>query len=249
GINKSSDAVGVNERSIMQSTLVTQPLFQLHYKVVNQVLECMANKIGMLWAGQERVAHIYGDIGMEYFKIAGDMIALDQYGIHIENYAREAQDKQAMMILLERYASSGNIDPLTAMKAVRKDTASEIERTMEVALEGMQAQQNEIQEREVAALEQKNQIDATKAQAPVEAARIRAEADVEVATIQAGSKETQQERQIEQEQDMSTFNRNKELDMEAFRQSEQEESNAIMTPAGGGSATKESNNNSTQTDT
>ena len=37
GINKTSDAVGTNERSVMQSTLITAPLFDIHYSLVGDV--------------------------------------------------------------------------------------------------------------------------------------------------------------------------------------------------------------------
>ena len=39
GVTKSGDLVGVTERNVMQSTLITAPLFDLHYQVVGDVFK------------------------------------------------------------------------------------------------------------------------------------------------------------------------------------------------------------------
>lgn len=157
GITKSGDLVGVNERNVMQSSLITARLFDLHYRCVGDVLQGMANLMKMAWGNGGKMVNVYGDTGMEFFKI-DDAIALDEYGIFIENSGKEVADKNIMMQLLNQALASGNIDILPVIQAVRADSATEVEYILKKGLEGVQAIQNQLKEREVAAQEQANQI-------------------------------------------------------------------------------------------
>jgi hypothetical protein len=64
GINKSGDLVGVNERNVMQSSLITLPLFEAHFKIVSKVLNRMAALMKICYAGNPRMANLFGDNGM-----------------------------------------------------------------------------------------------------------------------------------------------------------------------------------------
>ena len=109
GITKSGDLVGVTERNVMQSTTITAPLFEAHYQIVGDVLQALANLMRIAWANEGRMANVFGDMGMESFKI-DKAISREEYGIFIENNAREAQDKRTMLALIDRYSSTGPID-------------------------------------------------------------------------------------------------------------------------------------------
>ena len=115
GVTKSGDLVGVTERNVMQSTLITAPLFDLHYQVVGDVLQGLCALMKPAWGMEGRMANVFGDMGMQTFKI-DKSIALDEYGIFVENSGREVQRKQSMLALMDRYASSGNLDPMAAIK-------------------------------------------------------------------------------------------------------------------------------------
>jgi len=218
GVQKQGDLVGVTERNVLQSTTITAPMFDLHYKVVGQVLQDVANKMRMCWANEGRMANVFGDMGMQTFKI-DKAISLDEYGIFIKNSSKEVQEKQIMLQLLERYSSTGAVEPLAAIKAVRGDSATEVENILVSALKEMKAQQVELEERKIAAQEQKNQIDAQKIQVPVQVAQINAESDVQVAQLNNQTKLQINDDNNVQEQDMQSVDHKSELDKEFLKSS------------------------------
>ena len=229
GIQKSGDLVGVTERNVLQSTTITAPMFELHYKIVGDVLQDMANKMRMCWANEGRMANVFGDMGMQSFKI-DKAISREEYGLFVKNNSREVQEKSIMLQLIERYSSTGAIEPLAAIQAVRGDSATEVEAILTGALKEMRAQQIELQEREVAAQEAKNQIEGQKIQVPVQVAQINSEADIQVATLNNQTKMKMHDDDLIQDQDMQQANRDQSLDEMMLGQTNQESIPDIIPP-------------------
>jgi hypothetical protein len=226
GVQKSGDLVGVTQQNIMQSSLITAPLFDIHYKVVGEVFNGLANLMRIAWANEGRMANIYGDIGMETFKI-DKAISLDEYGIFLANSGKEVQDKQQMMMLMERYSSTGELDPMTAVKAIRADSAVEVEAIISEGISELRAQQVEMEERQIAATEQANEINAQKMQIPIEVANINAQGDIEVAKINAGAKAELEGAKQEHAKDMHTAQRRAGLDEKLMDAANKEEEQVI----------------------
>lgn len=218
GINKTNDAVGTNERSVMQSTLITAPLFDLHYQIVGEVFQSMAGLMRLAWANEGRMANIMGDTGMETFKI-DKSISLSEYGIFIENSGKEVKRKQDMMALLERFSSSGNVDPLSIIKAVNAESSSELESILTTGLEAISKQQADLEERKVAAQEQANQIAMKQIEVPIEVANINAQSALEVAKIKEDGAMAKQGNDLEHKENMQLENRNAELDKTMLEES------------------------------
>jgi len=226
GVNKSSDAVGVNERSVMQSSLITAPLFELHYKIVGQVLNQMANMMGMAWATEGRMVNIFGDQGFEMFHISPE-ISLDEYGIVVQNSGREAQDKQMMMQLINQYSATGSISPKLAIQAVNAQSATEIEAILTEGLKAVEASELAMKERELAALEEANKIKAAQMQIPIQTATISAEASIKVAEINAGVKAQINKEQIIHNEDVVDVKHKQQLDLK-FMEDNNEAENALI---------------------
>jgi hypothetical protein len=211
GINKTSDAVGVNERSVMQSTLITAPLFDLHYDIVGDVLQGLSNLMKPAWANEGRMANIFGDMGMQTFKI-DKSIALDEYGIFVENSNKEVERKGTMLALMDRYASSGNLDPMAAIKAVNADNATEIESILTQGLESVKAEQLQLEEQKMALQKETNAINEKKVSVTVETAKIKAEADIEVQRMKNEADGFIQNAEHEHKEGMQTAEKNAGLD-------------------------------------
>ncbi len=221
GVTKSGDLVGVTERNVMQSTLITAPLFDLHYQVVGDVLQGMANLMKPAWGNEGRMANVFGDMGMQTFKI-DKSIALDEYGLFVENSGREVQRKQSMLALMDRYASSGNLDPMAAIKAVNADNATEVESILVSGLEAVQAATLEQEEQQMALQEQTNQINAEKTSVAVKVAQIKAEADLEVQRMKNEAAGFEGEANREHKEDMQGAERRAQLDNTMLQESGEE---------------------------
>lgn len=228
GVTKSGDLVGVTERNVMQSTLITAPLFDLHYQVVGDVLQGLTSLMKPAWGMEGRMANIFGDMGMQTFKI-DKSVALDEYGIFVENSGREVQRKQSMMALMDRYASSGNLDPKAAIQSVNADNATEIESILVQGLDAVQAASLDMKEREMALQEETNQINKEKTEVGVKIANIKAEADIEVQRMKNEADLGAQQVDVEHKEDMQGAERRAQLDNTMLAASgEEEQENNVM---------------------
>ena len=210
----------------MQSTLITAPLFDLHYQVVGDVLQGLCALMKPAWGMEGRMANVFGDMGMQTFKI-DKSIALDEYGIFVENSGREVQRKQSMLALMDRYASSGNLDPMAAIKAVNADNATEVESILVSGLEAVQAASLEMEQQQMALQEQTNQINQEKTSVTVKVAQIKAEADIEVQRMKNEADGMLNEATMEHKEDMQGAERRAKLDetmLSGLNQEEREQS-------------------------
>jgi hypothetical protein len=229
GINKSGDLVGVNERNVMQSSLITLPWFEAHYKVVGKVLNHAAGLMKIAYANEDRMKNLFGDNTYSVIKF-DESIALDEVSVYVENNGKEIQDKQNMQMILQQAVSSGQGDLGMIAKAVRADSASEIERILESGITAINevAQANE--ERNQALQQQANEINSQKIQVPLEVAKVKAQADIQVATINAQAKLKEFDAKTQFEADKLTAMNEHDLDKEMLsssnRQIEQQQNNS-----------------------
>lgn len=221
GVNKTSDAVGVNERSVMQSTLITAPLFDLHYQLISDVMQGMANLMRFTWGEDGYMANIMGDAGYQTFKI-DKAVALEEYGMFVKNNTKDLERKQGMMRLMETFAASGNIDPISTMKALNAESASEVETIITDGLRQVEAAQTIMKEREISVEENKNKIDATKLQVPIEVAKITAQGAIEVAKINNDVKMQMNNDLLDHKEDMQDVQAKSKLDEMMMQEANQQ---------------------------
>ena len=228
GINKTSDAVGVNERSVMQSTLITAPLFDIHFKVVSEVLQGLANLMKFCWGEDGYMVNVFGDMGYEIFNI-DKAISYDEYGIFVKNSSKELERKQTMMGLISNFSSTGSLDPIATIKAVNGETASELEEILTSGLASVKASQVDLEERKVAAQEQANQIESQKIQVPLEVAKVKADADMKVAKLDSDTKLAIANEQLDHDEDAMEVKSKQELDKMMLEQANADQSQ-MMAP-------------------
>lgn len=221
GINKSGDLVGVNERNIMQSSLITLPMVETHYNTVGKVLNRMAGLMKIAYAGEERMANLFGDNYMQFFKM-DKSISLDEVNVYIENNGKEIQDKQNMHMLLQQAVSSGQGDLKMLAKALRADSASEIERIIDSGVTAIDQVIQMNKERDQQLQEQSNAIAEKKINVDIEVANIKAQSDITVAQIQAKNKADINERNLEHEGDKITADQEHSMDMEMLSSANRE---------------------------
>jgi hypothetical protein len=216
GVQKSGDLVGVTERNVMQSSLITAPLFDMHYTIVGDVLQGMADLMKIAWSKEGRIANILGDTGMQMFNI-DKSIALEELGIFIENSAKDNVKRQSMMGMMERMASTGSIDPITMMKTINADNSSEVEAIITAGLKSVQAQQTELEERKVAAQEQSNEIEGQKIQVPLQVAKIESDTDLKIAEMKLRGEQSNTDKELEQQAFKEEQDRDNEMDKIALQ--------------------------------
>lgn len=223
-----TDAVGVNERSVIQSSLVTQPLFANHYRTIEMVYQQLSDLMKIAWSDGHRVSFFAGDGMVEMSKVTGDLKNAD-LGIFVTNSSKDRKDKDGMIALGQNILSGSGVDGFLQMiKMVNADTAKEAETTLEQGLDAMKKQEQAMQEQQAQA--QQQQAEATQQAAQMEAQSKQAdnEAKIQVAQIQAeamiestrlkisGGQETQDFRQ-QHDKGMAMLNSSNEMSKEQQR--------------------------------
>jgi len=218
GITKSGDLVGVNERNVMQSSLLTAPYFEIHYKVVGDVIQDLADKLRFCVRRSEDdfYVDVYGEEGVAIMKIDREG-SYEQIGINIENSAKEVQRKGMMMGLMERYTNSGDIDPLTAMKVINAESSVEIEQIVKVGLEQVRAISNQNEEQANAIAQQTNEINQKQMEIELTKQQAKNETDIAIATMNNETKLKIAGINRELAEDLEVGKRNTQLDLEAFK--------------------------------
>lgn len=171
GINKASDLVGVNERNVMQSSLITAPYFDSLYYLISQTFELMSNMFSKYWNGNDMKLKVLGDSLYEIVKI-DDAVSMAEYGISVKNTGNDKQKKDQLMMHLDRFAQSGQIDPLSIVKSVFSESAVDVEDIIKKGVESLQERQQQAQQAQQQNEAQKTQVEAQKLQQDMQIAQM-----------------------------------------------------------------------------
>ena len=202
-----SDAVGVNERSVLQSSLITQPLISNHVRTMDMVMNQLGDLSKIAWSDGKKVVHFMGESGAEMMKMIGDFKNFD-YSIFVKNSSKDRKDKEKIEALGQQIlGGSGAEGFLQMIKVSNAYNAKDAETILEQGLDKIQesqAQQQqqmaEAQQQQAQATQQAAQMEAQGKQednqAKIQVAQINADALIKVAQMKIdGGQETQDFRQ------------------------------------------------------
>ena len=182
-----SDAVGVNERSVMQSSLITQPLIANHVRVMDMVMNQLGDLMKIAWADGTKVVHFMGEQGAEMMKMIGDFRNFD-YGIFVKNSSKDKRDKEKIEALGQQVLSGAGADGfLQIIKVMNAYNAKDAEVILEQGLDAIQQQQAQQQEQMAAAQQQQAEAQQQQTQAEMQMKQAELETKVKVAEIDANA--------------------------------------------------------------
>lgn len=218
-----TDAVGVNERSVVQSSLITQPLFANHYRCIEMVYQQLSDLMKIAWNDGKRISYFAGQGMVEMASVTAEFKNAD-LGIFVTNSSKDRKDKEAMLAMGQQVLSGAGADGfLQIIKMANADTAKEAEIVLEQGIDAIKMQEQAMQEQQAQA--QQAQAEATQAQtqAEMQGKQMDNETKVRVAEINAnaiiestrmkieGGQETQDFRQ-QHDKGMAMLNASNEMD-------------------------------------
>lgn len=180
-----SQAVGVTQSMLFQSSLATAPLFRLFRLFASKCFNYQAALVKIAWAGKERFAPIVGDTGVDFLTQDIDL-DLNDYGVFVEEVPPLLDDINSFREFLMAAIQSGSLDFVEGMKLMlEKDVKVAVrrfERVMrkkeqeailqEQMLQQQQAQQQaQLQQMQIEAEDRAQQRDLEKEQMRGEATR------------------------------------------------------------------------------
>lgn len=147
GAITSSETVGGVERSVTQSSHVTEPLFYLHNEVKKNVLTQLLDCAKLAYSEGKKINYILDDMGRNIINIDNEFINAD-YGIFVTNSAKEVKALDDLKSLANQAISSGMITLKEAATIIFSESVSQVENIIDQAVEKADADKQAEQQHE-----------------------------------------------------------------------------------------------------
>jgi len=179
--------VGNVQRSVVQSSTITESWFYSHAEVKQRVLESLCNNMKIAWAGGKKAAMILGDGAYKFLNIM-PQVALQDYGVYVGDSGKDDAMKQVVQQLAQSALQAGNIDLLNILKVLKADTMTEAEKVLEQGMDKMKEQAAEQQQQVMQQMQAQQEADQAKFQSEAELKKMDNDTKIQVAEIQAESR-------------------------------------------------------------
>ena len=150
-ISASETASGV-ERSVVQSSHITQELFAIHDNVKKRCIECLLETAKIALKGnKKKLQYIGDDYSNQLYEIDGDEIAECDYGIIVDQDSNNGELEQKVIQLAHAWSQNETINPSTILKIMKGNSLSQSLRDIEIdQQEKSDKQQQELQKQQEA---------------------------------------------------------------------------------------------------
>ena len=163
------ETVGGVERSMMQSSHITEWLFFIHEDVKKRVLECFLETAKIALRGRsKKFQYILSDSSMKVMEIDGDEFAEADYGLVVDNSNGIQELNSKLDTLAQAALQNQTLSFSTIMKLFSSSSLAEKQRLVEKDERNIQERQAQVQQQQLQAqqqeIEQKSQIEQAKMQ-------------------------------------------------------------------------------------
>ena len=161
GSISSSETVGGVERSVMQSSSITEPLFYMHNEVKKHVLTQLIECAKYAYPRGKKISFILDDAQRIFLEINDEFVDAD-YGIFMTNSAKEVKSLEDLRSIAQQAVSSGimGFDELVtmfdsnSMAEIKGSVKRAIKRSQEEKERDYQAQKEAVEAQNKGAMEQ-----------------------------------------------------------------------------------------------
>lgn len=157
------ETVGGIERAVLQSSYITDWLFQKHDDTKRRVLECFLEEAkGALRGGSLKFQYILSDNSRKIMEIDGDSFAESDYGLVVDN----SQDIQKLNSQMETLAQAALQNQIIDFSSILKLYSSA---SVQEKIKLVEASQKRMEQRQAEAAQQQQQLEQQKIQAEMQA--------------------------------------------------------------------------------
>lgn len=143
------ETVGGVERATLQSSYITEYLFNKHEDVKKRVLECFLETAKIAYKGRKKkFQYILPDGAAEVLELDGDDFSENDYGLVVDNSNQLQELNQKLDTLAQAALQNQILDFSTVMKLYNSASIAEKERMVEKAEQRMQQRQEEQQQQQ-----------------------------------------------------------------------------------------------------
>lgn len=157
GQTQASELVGNVERSISQSSHITEVWFYNHNEVKRRVMEAMLDTARIAWRKGKKINYVTDDLGRHLLQVNGSEFASTQHGISISNTAKDNKAIETARSLLQAGLQSDKIQLSEAVTVLQSDSLSDIRMELLEGERRKAEEQRQVQEAQTKSAEQINQ--------------------------------------------------------------------------------------------
>jgi hypothetical protein len=142
---QTSELVGNVERSISQSSAITESWFYQHNEVKRRVLEAMLDVARIAWRKGKKINFVTDDLGRQVIN-AGEEFANNQFGVFIGNTAKDNKNLAEAKSLLQASIQGDKIRLSEAITVLNSDSLVDIRKELEFGEDRTEKQKAQAQE-------------------------------------------------------------------------------------------------------
>jgi hypothetical protein len=168
GTISSSETVGGVERSVQQSSYITEPLFIAHNYCKQHVLTSLLEVAKLAWSNGKKINFVMDDMTRILLDIDGTDIVNAEHGVFISNNAKDDRILQAIQQLAERALGAGQVKLKDLVGILESQNITKAKKILEVSEKEMIALQQQQQQAEMEMQQQQIQAQMEQAQAQMQ---------------------------------------------------------------------------------
>jgi len=147
----SSELVGNVERSVVQSSHITEPMFYIHSEVKRRVLTNLLEAAKVAWKDGKKAQYVTDDLNRIFFSIDGDQFADSEFGIFISNSSKDQQSLDTLKQLAQAALQAGAVTLTDIANILSTDSIAKVKQQLQAADKRAQEREERLQEQQLQA--------------------------------------------------------------------------------------------------
>lgn len=127
-----NQAVANVRQTLVQTSHILKPYFELHNLVKEEVLNAMIEsaKIAYRGSGKKKLSYILDDMGVAYFDLDSEMLDNSTLGIFVENSAKAYDTRQLIQNLAQAALHSNKVEFSDVISVIEQDSVAEAKESL-----------------------------------------------------------------------------------------------------------------------
>jgi len=158
GAISNSELVGNTQRAVVQSSHITEKLFEIHNETKVRVMESLLNVSKDLYKGKtKRFQYMTDELANVVFSLQGDQIANSEYGLFVSNSARDTMALDALKQLTHAALQNDQISLSDVIGIYNSNSLADTRVKLQKAERENKQQQAQMQEQQMQMQQQQQQ--------------------------------------------------------------------------------------------
>ena len=159
GAISSSELVGTTERSVTQSSHITEKWYEVHNNTKVRVLQTLLDVSKDVYAGKtKKFQYVTDDLATVTFNLMGDKFSSSEYGIFVSNSSKDLQALEALKSLTQAALQNDKMTISDVIEVYNSSSIADIRNKIKISEKEAQQREQQMQEQEMQMQQQQMQM-------------------------------------------------------------------------------------------